>query len=294
MKSQPDDEVVTPVDQEAFTFVQALSDDLAKGQIELPSFPEAVIRVRRVLADENVSLEKVRLAVGTEPAFAARIMQMANSAALNRLGRSVLDLRAAISRIGLDLVRSAALSFAMAQMRRSKDLAPVGDLLQTHWERSNMVAAYCHVVARRYSKVSADTALLTGLLHGVGRLYIISRSVRHPLLFSDAITFSSIEREWSDTITSALLRNWGLDGEVVGAVRNFEDLSRVHEGPVDLTDVLTVAAILASLYAYPDTLELNLQNVGAAQKMKLDRKELDALLTESAEEIAMLQAALIA
>jgi HD-like signal output (HDOD) protein len=292
MLAHLDDDMATPIDKEAFAFVQSLADDLSRGQIELPSFPEAVIRVRRVLANDNVSLEKVRLAVGTEPALAARIMQMANSAALNRLGRSVLDLRAAISRIGFDLVRSAALSFAMAQMRRSKDLAPVGELLQAQWERSNKVAAYCHVVARRYSTVNADTALLTGLLHGVGRLYIISRSVRYPRLFADAITFSSIEREWSESITSALLGNWGLDGEVLNAVRHFEELNREHDGPVDLSDVLTVAAILASLHGYPDTLELNLQNVRAAQRMKLDRKTLDLLLSESAEEIAMLQAAL--
>ena len=292
--SQPEllTEPAAAVDQEAFAFVQMLAEELSKGQIELPSFPDAAIKVRQALTDEEVSIEKVQRLVSSEPALAARIMQMANSAALNHTGKKILDVKSAIARIGFNLVRSASLVFAMAQMRKAESLAPVRDLLQAHWQRSNKVAAFCHILAKRFSKVNPDTALLTGLLHGVGRLYIISRSVRHPKLFTNAAAFVGIEREWGPAITDALLGNWGLDGAVLDAVRDYEDLARVHEGATDLTDILAVGVLLASLHEYPDALELNLQNVKAAERMQLDRPTLDLLLADSKTEMGILQAAL--
>jgi hypothetical protein len=73
-------------DPEAFAFVQALAAELSKGKVDLPSFPDIALKVRRVLADEEVSQEKVVRVVGSEPALAARLMQIANSAAINFTG----------------------------------------------------------------------------------------------------------------------------------------------------------------------------------------------------------------
>jgi hypothetical protein len=54
-----------------FEFVQALAGELSAGNVELPSFPEIAVRVRRVLADaESTSAQVVRV-VGSEPALAA-------------------------------------------------------------------------------------------------------------------------------------------------------------------------------------------------------------------------------
>lgn len=281
-----------PVDQEAFAFVQMLADELSRGPIELPSFPDAAIKVRKVLSDDEVSIDSVQKAVGSEAALAARILQMANSAALNRSGRAVQDLKSAIARIGFNLVRSAALVFAMAQMRKAQQLEPVRNLLQAHWQRSNKVAAFCHLVARKFTTVNADTALLAGLLHGVGRLYIISRMAKHPKLFANPSAFADIERDWSANITTALLQNWGLDGTILEAISSYEDLGREHDGAADMADVLTVAVLLASLHAYPDSLEVNLQNVGAARRMRIDRQVIEKMLAESADELATLEAAL--
>ncbi len=76
-------------DPEAFAFVQALAAELSTGKVELPSFPDIAMRVRQVLADETVTPEKVVRVVGSEPALAARLLQLANSAALEfqRQGR---------------------------------------------------------------------------------------------------------------------------------------------------------------------------------------------------------------
>jgi HD-like signal output (HDOD) protein len=269
----------------AFAFVQELAQGLSRKEIELPSFPDVALRVRKVLSDEDVSAQDIVRVVGSEPALAARIMQMANSAALGHVGRPIADLRAAITRIGFNLVRSAAIAFAMTQLRRSDDFRPMAESLQAHWERSSYVAAFSSVIARRFTRVSADTALLAGLLHGVGKLYIMTRAIRHPVLFSDQATYHEIEREWNTPIAIAMLETWEIPAEIVDAVRDYEDLSRENRGTPDLTDVLTIGSLLATFHQYPDTLELNMQGVHAAQRLALDRAALDQLVTESSGEV---------
>ena len=113
-------------DPEAFAFVQALAAELSKGKVDLPSFPDIALRVRRVLADEEVSQEKVVRVVGSEPALAARLMQIANSAAINFSGKPITELRTAIARMGFNMVRSAAIAFAMSQLKKVDSLKGLG------------------------------------------------------------------------------------------------------------------------------------------------------------------------
>ena len=78
--------------------VEALTVELAGEKIDLPSFPDVATRVRRALTNEQVDVEQVVRIVSAEPALAARLLQLANSAALNPNGRRLTDLRTAVSR----------------------------------------------------------------------------------------------------------------------------------------------------------------------------------------------------
>jgi HD-like signal output (HDOD) protein len=276
----------------AFAFVQELAHGLSRREIELPSFPEVAIRVRRVLGDDDVSSKDVVRVVGTEPALAARIMQMANSAALGHIGKPIADLRTAITRIGFNLVRSAAISFAMNQLRRTEKFKPLGPALQQHWERSSLVASCSHQVARRIASVNGDTALLAGLLQGIGRLYILTRAIRHPALFADADAFNEIQANWHLSIARALLENWGIPEEIIVAIEQHEDPDRENDGPPDLTDVLAVGARLASHFEDRDALERSLSGLRASERMNLNAPALDLLAGECAREALAMREAL--
>src|SRR5665213_1431909 len=91
----------------AFEFVQILAQELSSGKVELPSFPDIAIKVRKVLSDDAVTLDMVVRIVGAEPTLAARLLQIANSVAVNRTGTAVTDMRKAVQRMGLNMVRSA-------------------------------------------------------------------------------------------------------------------------------------------------------------------------------------------
>ena len=67
---------------EKFTLVQQLAKDLSKGDLELPSFPDIALRVRKALDDENATTDQIVQILGAEPVLAAKILAISNSAAL--------------------------------------------------------------------------------------------------------------------------------------------------------------------------------------------------------------------
>lgn len=277
---------------EAAQFARTLEAESGAGTLDVPSFPDVAVRVRRALSDDNAGAETVVRVVGSEPALAARVLQLANSAALNTTRRRITDLRTAITRLGFIMVRSAAIAFAVVQLRKAAALKGLERELDRLWKRCTLVAALAYAVARRFTRINADTALLAGLLHGIGRLYILTRANRFPVVRATPGAYQAIERDWHVRIARCVLAGWETPPEIVQAIVHHEDLERDHDGPPDLTDVLCVATLLASHGKNPELLELELSSVGACRRMQLDLDLCRALLEESQVEVAELSHAL--
>jgi HD-like signal output (HDOD) protein len=276
----------------AFTFVQALASELSGGKIELPGFPHIVMRVQKVLGDENADANRIVKVLGSEPVLASQIVRMANSAALNPAGVRVTDLRASVARVGLDTVRSATIAFAMRQLRDAPSLKGLEAPLGVLWRRSVLVASLSCVIARRLTTVNADTALLAGLLQGIGRLYILTRASSHRTLFADQASYQAIEQDWHLSIAAALLENWGIADEIVQAVHESENLERESRGPSSLADVLVVGTILAEHHDKPKALQAQVHCAKPLQRLKLDAAACEAFIAESAADIESLREAL--
>ena len=275
-----------------FSFVKGLAAELSQGTVELPSVPEIVIRLQKTLSDENVTNDIVVRVIGSEPMLAGKLLTMANSAALNTSGRKIADLPTAVARVGFNIVRSAALSFAMEQLRKASQFRHLESQLDGLWKGSVQIAALCHVIARRFSSLNGDTALLAGLMHNVGRIYILTRASQYPTLTADPLTFNSIVRDWHANVAKALLENWKVADEIVDAVAGYEDLDREARGPVTLTDVLSLAILLE--HSRRGT-EMNVPDenlMKGLKRMQLQVRDCHTVLDESAEEIAALKSAL--
>ena len=276
----------------AFTFVQALAAELSGGKVELPGFPHIVMRVQRVLSDEKADAGKVVRVIGSEPVLATQLIRMANSAALSPGGMPVTDLRAAVTRVGVDAVRTATIAVAIRQLREAATLRGLEMQLGVLWRRSVQVASLCSVVARRLTSVNADTALLAGLLQGIGRLYILTRASRHRSLFCDAAAYQTIEHDWHLSIAAALLENWGIADEIVQAVHESENLERDSRGTPGLADVLVVGTLLADLNGDSSALAAQVQCAKPLQRLRLDQQACERFLAESAQEVMALRDAL--
>lgn len=297
MSAAPDTGMASTVETRAlpntvvFGFVKSLAAELSKGPVELPSVPDIVLKLQRTLSDENVSNDTVVMVVGAEPMLAGKLMTMANSAALNTSGRKIADLRTAVARVGFNIVRSAALSFAIEQLRRAEEFRDLQAPLDALWKNSVQIAALSHVLARRFTSLNGDAALLAGLMHNVGRIYILTRASKVPALMADRLTYNSMVRDWHSNVAKAVLENWRVADEIVDAVTCYEDLDREARGPVTLTDVLSLAVLLeqkrTALAPEPDE-----NFMKGLRRLQLAPGDCNSVIEESAEEIAALKSAL--
>jgi HD-like signal output (HDOD) protein len=273
----------------AFAFVQALAAELSAGEVELPGYPAVVASIQQVLNDDDVDIARVVTAIGSEPAIASQIVRMANSAALNPRRIPAADLRAAITRVGLNTVRTATVSFAMSALRSAPDLKGLEREIEELWQRSVRVASLSQSIARRLTQLNADAAMLAGLLQGIGRLYILARASKHPALYTDAQAYNHVVQTWHLQIAAALVENWGFAPDIIEAVRNSEDMEQDIRGPLTLADVLAVAALLADYAGTPDTLRALVAASRPFQRLQLSFEACENFMTASAEEVAQLR-----
>lgn len=275
-----------------FAFVESLAADLSSGSIELPAFPDIVIRIRQSLDDDNCTTETLSKLMGSEPALATRMLQLANSAALRRGPDPISDVGSAVNRLGREIVKSTVMSFAMRQMKDSQKLVAAQPYLETTWQDGVNVAAVCYVLAKKFTKLSADEAMLIGLLHGVGKLYILSKAEQYPELFEDSESLSHLLGEWHAVIGGEILTSLSFNESISAAVANYQDLQYQHEGDVDFTDVLIVAHLIAGLLNDEENFEMQLADIPASQHFATSVQDFFEILQESSEHIDSLKHAL--
>ncbi|MEQ1802530.1 MAG: HDOD domain-containing protein [Gammaproteobacteria bacterium] len=200
--------------------VMGLARELNTDKIELPGFPDVVARIQRLLADESTASRDVVKLVASEPALAARFVHLANSAAFNKTGREVSDLKTAINSLGYNIVRSQATAFAMRQMEQQEWLWPIRPVLADIWKTSNGVAALSFAVARHVPGVQPDESMATGLFHLIGKLYLFARARQESINPAEIADWEKALNEWHMTIARTILDHWSIPSRVAEAVEN--------------------------------------------------------------------------
>src|SRR5260221_6566308 len=277
----------------ALAFLQRLATEVSKGTIDLPCFPDVVIRISHALADPNATSDKVVTIVGAEPRLAARILQTANSAAFNTSGKPLTDLRSAITRLGHQMVHGTAMSYAMQQMKNEASLRSIAQSMTLLWNRSIAVASICRIVARR-TKVNADAAFLTGLLHGIGNLYIMARAATQATGLGSEHSWLDLLIGWQASIGKAVLESWGFAEEMCDAVGEQEDHERRWKHEAALSDVLIASLLLADALQTPEPRAVATEGVNAFLTVAVKAEDCSAILEEAERQISLVHEALAA
>lgn len=231
--------VAVTAQQTAADLAQQLAKDLNNRDLELPTFPEAVVRIQRALQSPDVEISKIVRIVSSDPALAARILQLANSAGLQPATKKIVDVRKAVIHMGFKLVQSSAVSFALRQMERSEDLsAGAKTELKAIWTESVELAALCFVIAQHYTKLNPEEALLTGLLSVLGRLYVFMKWQEYGDVGWDEL--AAILNTWHPSIAKAIAETWGMSAELAHA------LEVQLEPDLEVQETATLAEVLAA------------------------------------------------
>jgi HD-like signal output (HDOD) protein len=280
-------------DQDPGVFLRKLTMEIALGDIRLPSFPDIAARVQKVLEDPKSAPAKVAVVVRSEAALAARILRLSNSAFLNPSGEQISDLRVALTRMGVQLVRCTAVSFAIQQMQPGKCEPSLKSKLHDLWREGALVAAIAYVLARETQTANPDEALLTGLMHNIGRLYITLNMPRGAAAPSHSETWANAVRELHPQIAVSILQHWKFPPAIVAAVghQNSRDVT-LASGEHGLTDVLIAATELVPGVFDREVLPEIVSTVPAFARLKLAAADCKRILSASAEQIRSLRAGL--
>lgn len=276
-------------DNKHFRILEDIAQDLS-GEVNFPTSLDAAVMVRNTLGDPEVSLDQVARAVALEPLIASKLLRLANSVVYNPSGKTISDLKTAITRLGFQAVRTTSLAVAMDQIMKSKSMGTFDHFAKQTWEHSLKVAATARVLARRVGRVNPDEALLAGLVHDIGIFYLLYRAAEHELYRSDEEALIELLIGWHESIGESLLHILGLPERIVDAVRDHDHL-READTPCTLRDVIYFANLLSDNgfeWLTDGTSAIEPENAAEI------RERYAALLEESADEMRELRAALAA
>ncbi len=278
---RPDESTSDP----GFQFVQDLARELSTGSLQIPAFPDAALRIKTALEDPEVSADKVARVVGSDPVFSARLLKVANSVLVNGAGERINDIKMAVTRMGFRLAYNTAVSIAIEQVLAAHDSEALHPYLEELWRHSVEVAAYSYAIAKMQTTINPDAAMLAGLLHDIGKFYLLSRSENYPELFNDKSALDSIVDEWHTGIGRSIMEAWHFSEEMCLVADEHEELGRAHCTPADLTDIVMVA----NLFSYKDddemTPALEWDAIPATIRLKLSEQNVADIMQESREEI---------
>lgn len=271
-------------------FMRKLMLELALGDVRLPSFPDIAARVQKVLEDPKATSARVAVVVRSEAALAARILRLANSSLLNISGEPINDLRVALTRLGVQLVRCTAVSFALQQMQLGGSDRALRSQLHELWRDGTLVASIAYVLARETKVANPDEALLTGLMHNIGRLYIAVNVPRGAQAIANSEEWTTTVNEWHPQIAVAILKHWKFPASIATAVAN--QTSQDRETDEKLSDILITAILLVPCIFKREALSEIAAEAPALQRLKLNAADCNRILVASAEQIRSLRAGL--
>ena len=220
-----------------------------------PVLPSVVSKMLVLNKDSDDYYEDVLYLASEDPFIAAKIIFLANSAAL--AGRTKIEtLTQAVVRVGVNQVSSLITSISL-----TKSFKPTQQSHRNLWLHSLQVAISAAKIAQ-LNQVNGEQAYLSGLLHEIGRFILMT---------SDVDKFNSLSEEFQSTspelikqeaeifgynsidVTMNTLRAWHIPDTISNAI--VAHLLNTIEGYFDPTELLETTTALDASDTDSSTLE---------------------------------------
>jgi HD-like signal output (HDOD) protein len=221
--------------------LERLETELCRGQVVLPAWSARTEKVRRRLIDSPDDVESLALLASEDAGLAVRVLALANAAPFSGGGRVLAELAPAIHRIGTMNFASIVHAHVLAQLRQSPRLHGLRPQLLQLWHTGTQVAALARRIALRTGG-DAGQALLAGILHNAGRLYLMARCAT---LGQDAAMATApvhLLWRWQARLGASLARAWELPATLA---RSLVRQGRLGDADGDEHGAVLAAAVYA-------------------------------------------------
>ncbi len=274
-----------------FRFVSLLALELEGGDITLPSLPDVVMKIRKMLERDDCDFERVSKAVSIDPVLVSKLFLFANSAFYNRANIKVETLDAAIGRLGFEVVRNAAMAVAMKQLYNSDKHSKAAKHLRAVWARGMKLSSMAYAVARPKSDLNHESAFLCGLMHEVGKLYILTKAEDFPEFLGDPVSLQAVMDEWNPQISKSIVESWGFPDDVVESTDPETYVDHEADTPPKLVDVFCVANLLMD--GSDENLATALEADLSCRKLGVDESEAAGIMAAYRDKLQDMQQSLV-
>ena len=263
---------------------------LASQPIELPIFHPVALKLQRMLVDSYYTVDEVAQVASEDQSLASQMLRMANSPLY--MGRSkVATIKEAVIRMGAQQVVNLAISASQETNHASKN-ETLNRYMNTLWLHSRGCALGAKWLAGSCGmRGVADEAYLAGLLHDVGKLYLL-KSIEH--LVDSGVIGSKLDDELTMEIFEAmhveqgyrLMQHWNFPSLYCNVIRDH------HLDEWDTDNKLLAVVRFVNLSCHHIGLglknepELSLYNTTEAEVLDIGESqivELESLLNETRE-----------
>lgn len=200
----------------------------------LPTLPKILLRLLEACDNEATPLTEIASIISKDPALSFRALQLVNSSYYG-LQSTFTGIEQAVVYLGANSIKNIAVTTAIHQVFEKKRFDTVKKFnINTFWWHSLLSATLAKRLAKKTGFSSLDEAYLSGLLHDIGRLVLISTFPKeHESILLET---EDVQNElWAETqligIThceagSWLIKNWKLNSLMADAIR-------YHHEPLD-------------------------------------------------------------
>ena len=251
--------------------------------IDLPVFHPIAIKLQILLESADFTMGDVIELVNEDQVLAGQILKMANSTVY--IGRVRTEtIKDAVIRLGAQHVSNLAMAVSQSGLHIS-DNKVINDFLLSLWLHSHACAVGSSWIAKNTGNAQyADRAYMAGLLHDVGKLYLLKALERlNKLGVAQAALEEGLLLEIFDEMHveqgSNLMKHWNMP-------KTYSDvIARHHDARFDEEDILLVivrlvnqACSLVELGPGPK-LDLDIQGGPENAVLQLSSEQIGELLT---------------
>ncbi len=259
---------------------------------DLLSIPDTLIRVLEAVSSEETSPDQLADIILKDPSLTARVLKMSNSSYYMRSAQ-IKTVHQGIRVLGANAIKCIALSVSVFVPPRKDSLLSEPDLRQFYLHCIG-VGLLARKMAQKLGIKNTEEAFVAGLLHDLGKLYMMNAHPESYLRVREMINCGEddieAERRVFDVdhaeLGSIIATRWRLPEDLQRVVRSHHHLD-LNPNSDRLLAIVQLANILARNIQTPSIkyIERNTHQVARlAEALHFDREFLDSLAFELLDE----------
>lgn len=232
--------------------MQQLIEQLELSQ--LPALPQMLGRLLHELSSESLHMRSLSDLIRQDAAIAMKVLAVANSSAYRR-HNAIESIEQCVNLLGQKMVKVITISISMQQF--------LGKLPGTatfnfgkYWQHSLITALLSKAIAQKIKYPNPEEAYLSGLLHDVGKLALLSIKAGEyaasleqygddeDFVAREALAFGMTHCE----VGEALAMRWKLDPLMADAIRHHHDAFVQIANATELVKIVAMANVMSGMH----------------------------------------------